>query len=279
LTEGERWTREQLELLLAAGFSPLGIARFLIASQRRAGETRRARPDLAAQARRWMAVGVAGWLLPAAAGAQPFRRRLSWGLGWWGATAVMLDWHLGMIETEDGRPRRLGPADAMTLLRVWLVPVAADRPAPLVCSLALATDGLDGALARSAEPTRIGRDLEGLADTCFAAAALHGAVRRRWLHRSVAAAELGRLGIGFGYALWVYFGRAHAPDPQVVRAARLTTPIRTAGLVAAGTGRRRSADVLVGAGAVWSVLAVARAVRTVHDKRPTPGTKRPVRAA
>jgi len=151
----------------------------------------------------------------------------------------MRDWHLGMVETEDGRPRSLGPADAMTLLRVWLVPVAADRPTPLVCAVALATDGLDGALARGGERTRIGRDLEGLADTCFAVAALRGAARRRWLHRWVAAAELGRLGIGFGYTLWVYFGRTRAPDPRVVRAARLTTPVRAAGLVAAGLGRRR----------------------------------------
>jgi len=259
LTEGERWTRDQLEVLLAGRFSPTAIARFLVASQRRAGEVRSARPELAAQAGRWMALGGAGWLLLAGTGIQPFRRRVRSGLGWWTATAVMLDWHLGMVETEDGRPRSLGPADAMTLLRVWLVPVAADRPTPLVCAVALATDGLDGALARGAEPTRIGRDLEGLADTCFAVAALRGAVRRGWLHRWVAAAELSRLGTGFGYALWVYFGRARAPDPRVVRAARLTTPVRAAGLVAAGLGRRRWADALVSAGALWSVLAIVRA--------------------
>jgi hypothetical protein len=35
----------------------------------------------------------------------------------------MLDWHLGMAEGGDGRPRaRLSPADAVTLARFWLVP-------------------------------------------------------------------------------------------------------------------------------------------------------------
>jgi len=34
----------------------------------------------------------------------------------------MLDWHLGMAEGGDGRPReRLSPADAITLARFWLV--------------------------------------------------------------------------------------------------------------------------------------------------------------
>ena len=259
MTEGERWTREQLELLIARRFSPGAIAHFLAASQRRANDVRRTRPELAAQARRWMAVGGTAWLLMAAVGAQPFRRRLGSGMGWWAATAVMLDWHLGMIETEDGYPRLLGPADAMTLLRVWLVPVAADRPAPLVCAVALATDGLDGVLARETEPTRIGRDLEGLADTCFAVAALRGAARRGWIHRGAAAAELGRLGIGSGYSFWIYFSRAQAPDPKVVRAARAATPIRAAGLVAAGLRRRRLANALVSAGAVWSVLSILSA--------------------
>jgi hypothetical protein len=44
----------------------------------------------------------------------------------------MLDWHLGMFETDDGRPRRLGPADALTLSRVSLVPtVAGSRYGPI----------------------------------------------------------------------------------------------------------------------------------------------------
>ena len=40
------------------------------------------------------------------------------------------------------------------------------------------SDVLDGVLARRSGPTRAGRDLEGLVDACFGAAALRGALRR-----------------------------------------------------------------------------------------------------
>jgi phosphatidylglycerophosphate synthase len=261
LTEGELWAREQLAALLAARFTPAAIGRFLIASQRRTNQVRAARPELARRAWGWMAAGGAAWAALAAAGEGPFRRRLRAGLAWWAATAVMLDWHLGMVETEDGRPRQLSSADALTLLRAWLVPVALDSPTPAVCGVAAATDVLDGWMARRGEPTRIGRDLEGLVDTCFSAAALRAARRDDRIGSGVVAGELARLAAGFGYALYVYFGRASAPDPRVTRAARVTTPVRVAGLIAAGIGRRRLAGALVGGGAAWSVVAVARALR------------------
>jgi len=120
----------------------------------------------------------------AAAGAPPFRRRLRSGLSWWIATAVMLDWHIGMLESEDGRHHNLGPADALTLTRAWLVPVVADTPAPVLVLLGAATDLLDGPIARATVPTRAGRDLEGLVDACFAAGALRGLVRRGLLPRA-----------------------------------------------------------------------------------------------
>ncbi len=261
LTEGERWAREQLATLLAARFSPPAIGSFLVASQQRANEVRRARPELGRQAWGWMAVGAGAWLGLAAGGAQPFRRRVRGGLTWWATCAVMLDWHLGMVETAAGRPRPLRAADALTLARAWLVPVALDPPTPLVCAVAGTTDVLDGRLARAAEPTRIGRDLEGLVDTCFGAAALRAALREGRIGRVAVLGELARLGAGFGYALYVYFGQAAAPDPRVTRAARVTTPVRVAGLIAAGLGRRRLAGALVGGGAVWSVAALAAALR------------------
>lgn len=264
LTEGERWAHEQLAALLAARFSPPAVGRFLVASQRRANDVRRARPELGRQAWGWMSAGAGAWLGLAAGGAQPFRRRLGAGLGWWAACAVMLDWHLGMVETADGRPRRLGAADALTLSRAWLVPVALDAPTPLVCGIAGASDVLDGRFARAAGPTRIGRDLEGLVDACFGAAALRAALREGRIGRAVVAAELARLGAGFGYALFLYFGRATAPDPRVTGAARVTTPVRVAGLIAAGLGRRRLAGALVGGGALGSVAALAAALRSAR---------------
>jgi len=262
LTEGERWAREELAELLRRRFTPPAIARFLLHSQRRAGEVRAAHPKLGRQAWTWMALGAASWAGLAVGGVEPFRRRARGGLAWWASCAVMLDWHLGMVETEDGRPRPLGVADALTLTRAWLVPVAADCPTSLVCAAAAATDVLDGHFARGGEPTRIGRDLEGLVDTCFAVAALRAARRRDWLGRGAVGAELARQSAGFAYALWVYFGRAAAPDPLITSAARVTTPLRVGGLIVAGRRRRRLADALIAGGALASLAATARAWRT-----------------
>ncbi len=211
--------------------------------------------------RAWIALGAAAWIALALARREPFAGHTRAFVVWWALTWLMLDWHIGMLETEDGEPRNLGPADACTLLRVWLVPAAAGAPRPWICALALASDGLDGALARRAGPTRIGRDLEGLADVMFAAAALRGAVRRGWLGRAAAGAELGRIALGVGYATAVWFGRARAPQAHVLHAARAATPLRVAGLVAAGRGRRQTADRLVVGGALCSALATAAAVR------------------
>jgi len=259
-TAGELWAREQLERLREARFGPCAVARFLADSQRRANAERRARPATARRTRRWIGVGAGAWAALALADREPFRRRAGAFAAWWGLTWLMLDWHIGMAETPDGRPRNLGPADACTLARVWLVPAAADDPAPWLCALAFASDGLDGRLARATEPTRLGRDLEGLADWAFQAAALSGAVRRGRLGRGAGIAELVRLGAGLGYAVCVWFGSASAPDPRVLHAARIATPVRMGGLVAAGLGRRRAADALVCGGAAWSALAIARAL-------------------
>ncbi|HEV7805328.1 MAG TPA: CDP-alcohol phosphatidyltransferase family protein [Solirubrobacteraceae bacterium] len=234
--------------------------RFLVVSQRRTNARRRARPATARRMRHWIGLGAGAWAAPALARREPFRRQAGAFAAWWALTWLMLDWHIGMLETEDGRARDLGPADACTLVRVWLVPAAADTPAPWMCVLAFVSDGLDGRLARAAEPTRLGRDLEGLADWAFSAAALGGALRRGWLGRAAAAGELARLGAGLGYALVVYLGSASAPDARVVHAARATTPLRAAGLLAAGLGHRRTADALVTGGAAWSALAITRAV-------------------
>jgi phosphatidylglycerophosphate synthase len=260
LTDGERWAREQLALLRDGGFTPRASARFLAASQRRANAQRAARPATARRMRAWIAAGGAAWAALALARREPFAGATRSFVIWWALTWLMLDWHIGMLETEDGEPRNLGPADAATLLRVWLVPAAAAEPRPWICALALASDGLDGALARRTATTRIGRDLEGLADAAFAAAALRGAVRHDRLGRGAARAELGRIALGVGYSTAVWFGREQGPEARVLRAARAATPLRAAGLVAAGLGRRRPADALVVGGALVSALATAAAV-------------------
>jgi phosphatidylglycerophosphate synthase len=236
--------------------------------------------DRAAGERRWTWIGALAWLALAAAGVEPFRRRVREGLSWWAATALMLDWHLGMVETPDGRSRNLGAADALTLARAWLVPVALDCPTPIVCVLAAATDTLDGPLARRAGPTRAGRDLEGLVDACFAAAALRGGVRRGWLPPIVAGVELVRLGTGLVYAVAVYFGRARPPRPEVLRAGRAATSVRTAGLALAGTSRRRTGVALVVVGwAASAALVAASFARTTGGHARPPSARSSTSAA
>ncbi len=260
MTDGEHWAREELERLRDRRFAPSAIAAFLAASQRRAANVRRARPDLARQARRWEAAGLGAWAL-LAAGRRSSRPSLAPGLAWWGATCLMLEWHLGMFESEDGRPRDLGAADALTLTRAWLVPVIAGGPAPAALGVAALTDALDGPVARASTPTRAGRDLEGLVDAAVLVAALRSAAREQRLNRLVVRLELARLGAGVAFATAAYFARARPPSAALLRAARWTTPVRLAGLMAAGTRRRRSADLLVGGGSLASLGMLFAAAR------------------
>lgn len=259
LTEGERWTREELERLLAARFGPRAIAGFLGASLARSAKVRRERPDLARQSRRWLAAGAAAYL--------PFDGR-GRALGWWAATALMLDWHLGMVETPEGEPRPLGPADAATLARAWLVPLAARRPTAAVCAIGGATDVLDGRLARATQPTRAGRDLEGLVDACFVAAALRGLAREGRLPRPILAAEGARLGAGFAYALAARLVRGERPDDDLLRAGRATTVLRIGGLAAAAAGARRTGSALVATGCAVSLASGARAASRAGSASP-----------
>lgn len=268
---GEEWARVELGRLRARRYTPVAVAGFLAASQRRAAEVRRARPQLARRARIWEAGGAAAWIALACAGREPYRRRVVGGLSWWALTSLMLEWHLGMVEGEDGTPRNLGPADALTLARAWLVPVIADDLSPAALLAAGISDGLDGRLARATVPTRAGRDLEGLADAAVLAAALRCAWREDRMRRDVVGLELARIGGGFAYAVAVSFAQVRAPNAAVMRAGRLTTPVRIAGLIAAGTGRRRTADALLAAGSAASLAVLAANLRPSANRSGTAG--------
>ena len=75
--------------------------------------------------------------------------------------------------------------------------------------------------------------------------------------RAASAAELARLGAGLAYALLVYFGRAQRPGEQITRAARLTTPVRAGGMIAAAAGRRQAGTALVAAGCAAALILLA----------------------
>jgi phosphatidylglycerophosphate synthase len=261
VTEGERWTRAELERLLAGRFSPRAVQRFLHASFARSAEVRARRPELARQSRRWLAAGALAYA------AVPAGRRPG-AAAWWATTAVMLDWHLGMFETPEGEPRPLGPADAATLTRAWLVPIAARRPTATVCAIGGITDVLDGRLARATRPTRAGRDLEGFVDACFVAAALRGLANEGRLPRAVVAAETARVAAGFAYALVAYFARARRPEDDLLHAARATTALRLGGVALAAAGARRAGGALVASGCALSVALGARAASRARSAIP-----------
>lgn len=261
-TAGEGWARHELERLRAGRFSSPAIAAFLAASHRRARDVRRARPELARQAHAWTAGGAAAWAGLAAAGVEPFRRRLAGGLAWWTFIGLMLDWHLGMLETDTGQPRRLGAADALTLTRVWLVPVIADdlRPAPLLA--AAATDMLDGVAARATAPTRAGRHFDAMVDSAIVAAALASASRQGQLRPAVITLELARLTAGAGYVTFSYLAKTKAPDPALARAVRRSTPLRLAGLISAALGHPRAANALL------ALSSLASGALLAHPRTP-----------
>jgi len=122
-------------------------------------------------------------------------------------------------------------------------------------------------VARAGEPTRAGRDLEGLADACFAAGVLIGLRRSQRIGRTASGAELVRLALGFSYSLAAYFGRARPPDRRLTQAARLTTPMRAGGLIAAAAGYPRLGTALVGIGCAWSTGLLGAASNADRARR------------
>src|SRR5262245_26314245 len=256
LTEGERWTVDQLLRLRREGYKPGAWAEFIRASFERSAQTRRERPARVRQVRLWQVAGVAASLgtsrlLGSGGPGAPSVRR---GLVWWAGVGRMLEWHLGMAERSDGVPRdRLSGADAVTLSRLWLVPVlreVRDSP-PRLCALILLggiTDWLDGALA-GAEGTRLGRDLDTVADLAFFGAATR-AVHDAGRLPCFAATALGVRYL-IGLLLEVAFAFRHARR-RVITPRRWGAPLRASGLALAAAGACRTGGALstLGCGAL-----------------------------
>ena len=281
MTAGEQWAADELAQLRTGGFTPRALAAFLVASDRRAREVRRDRPALARRARAWDLTGAVAYVAVLRPGRGSGRgpRAAVATAAWWTTVALMLDWHLGMVESTAGEPRNLGAADALTLARAWLVPLIAAGPEPALVLLAAATDALDGPLARASVPTRAGRDLEGLVDLAVLSAGLSAASRRGTVAPAVLALELARVSAGFAYGVAAYFARAQPPATWVLRAGRATTPVRAAGLLAATSGRRGAANVLVGGGSAASLALLTIAARAARaGAATTPGSGLPARA-
>jgi phosphatidylglycerophosphate synthase len=263
LTDGERWTAAELACLRVNRYRLSAWTVFLSHSLRRAAETRKARSDLAWQARRWGLFGGGAWVLAWLWGGRLPRSgwQLAAGLLWWLSAWQMLDWHLGMAEGGDGIPRpRLGRADAVTMTRIWLVPLLpalAGTPRRLAVIIALGgiSDGLDGVLARRDGRTRLGRDLDTFADVLFLQSATHATRRARRLGPLGAVAVATRHGVGVALAGGAVLARARRP---AIRARRSGALLRFGGLTLAASGRERSGTTLLIAGCLMPPIRTAR---------------------
>ncbi len=244
LTDGERWTAEALSDLRQARYSPMAWVRFISAAYERSVRNREERPRMARQAHQWEVVGAGAWLLAAMISRRHPRAslRIVPSLFWWAAVSKMLDWHLGMAEGGDGRHReRLSPADMVTLTRFWMVPLLVGAREthsglPVLVALGGASDWLDGVIARKHGRTRLGRDLDTMADMAFLCAAASAANAAGRLPRLAAGVIAVRYGIGISVALIAVFGRARRP---AIRARPVGAVLRIGGLTLATAGFRR----------------------------------------
>lgn len=257
-TAGERWAADELTALRETRFTPGAIARFLEASLERSAAMRAGRPALARQARRWALAGALGMLVGRDTAARlnkpvPSRRLM---IGWLALEALMLDWHLGMLEGLSGEAREgLTSADALTLARMALAPLAAAAPPDeawfsLLLGIAGASDVLDGQLGRRAGATRFGRDFDSLADLAFRSAAIHGARREGWIDRTSHRVLTARQALLAGRALWHWFGRSHRPPPDSSPVGRWHAPLLIGGLAVMALGQRRAGNHLLRASAI-----------------------------
>lgn len=278
-SEGEQWASAQLTTLRSSGYHVAAWRGFLDASFRRAADTRRQRRALSHQAVRWT---LGGALATAAlrrttvnrSAPAPSPRVLA---GWWLGQALMVDWHLGMVQGIDGAPReRLSVADALTLSRAAVAPFAACAPPDAGLFLALlgfagVTDLLDGRCARRHGPTRFGRDFDPLADLAFRTAAIHGARRAGWLSRSPAWALVARQALLVAGAACSWCGRGHRPPMDPARLARWDAPPLIAGLALAALDHRRPGAALLLAAAIIGGAGSVRVIQADGEPMSAPG--------
>jgi phosphatidylglycerophosphate synthase len=246
LTEGEQWSRDLLDRLRAERFTAAAWRRFFDEGFRRARVVRGRRAALVRQSRRW---GLGGLVAALPFGPGP---ATSWA-AWW----ALMDWHLGMVETAEGDERLLSAADALTLARLWAAPLVRRHPEPWLVAAGMATDLADGALARRAGPTRLGRDFDSTADTVFLDAALRGAVEQHGLDPRLIALERARLLVGTAVTFASYFGGSSPAPIQQNRG--LAAVLAAAGALLAVSGRLRLAEPLIGAAIGYRTLTRLRA--------------------
>jgi hypothetical protein len=142
-------TNDLLHDLAAGGWRPAAWANFLLAAAERSVDQARLHPRALAEV-----TALHGLLL---ATAPPSGRR------WISSSWLLASTHLGLLEDRS----HLGPADLLTLARGNLPAVVSARH-PWLASLAMATDFVDGRLARRTDTTTpFGAYADVFADAAF----------------------------------------------------------------------------------------------------------------
>jgi phosphatidylglycerophosphate synthase len=269
VTEGEAWARELLRALRADGYRPRAWLRFLARSFERARRTRRGRRREHRQAMLVGAAGLAVW-----AGVASVRPWLALaGALWWLLTVAMLDWHLGMLEDEDGRRlHRLGLPNLLSLARAAAVPVLPVASPGLLATILIPAglaDSVDGPLARRrGEETRLGVWLDGGVDTLVLSAAAVGAARHGLTPWWAASLVLGRQALPWLFVSLAYFVHAAPPSRAGLVSGKPAGLVLFAGLVL-GALRLHGAAPLVVLGTVGGLTTLAITVVRARRLQPT----------
>jgi cardiolipin synthase (CMP-forming) len=260
VTAGEAWARDLLVELRAHRYRPRAWVRFLAQSFARARATRAER---AREHRETLLVGGAGLVAWAAVGGlEPWLALAA--TAWWLLVIAMVDWHLGMLEDESGRPlRQLGPANLLSLARAAVVPLLPVASPALLAAILIpagAADAIDGPLARTrGEQTRLGAWLDRGTDGLLLSAAAVGAARHDLLPWWAAALVLGRNGLQALAVTLVYFVRAQSPRFVASASGRVSGLVLFAGLALA-TLQLPLAGPLVSVGALAGLAALTLTV-------------------
>jgi phosphatidylglycerophosphate synthase len=243
-----RFADQALARLRAARFHPWAWKAFLGDSLRQAARDRAAARGATYEI---LALAALAGLVIAILAGDPW-------LAWTAATAAMAVWHVGMLESDDAEcTRHLGVANAVTLSRVFLIPLLATPIARFVVVGGLASDAADGAVARRTKrPTRFGRWADSTADAAFvpgAALALSTQNRLAWWATLLVAT---RFAVGAAIIAVSAFRAARVPPATLIGRWHWPAAATAFGLVAA------SADIPGGelaimAGAVGSLADLA----------------------
>lgn len=259
MTEGELWARELLAELRDAGFRPRAWTRFLTASFDRSARDRRAHRHAHRQVLAFAGAGLAAWAAVAILGRPGLALA---GALWLALLALMVDWHLGMLEGPGGSTLpSLGRANLVTMARGAAVPAffALDESgllAALVSSVAL--DLLDGALARRRdERTRLGAWLDGSLDSIAGAAIGIAAVRLDAVPVLLGALIVLRVAVP-----WILLTRSYFLSPRPLG---IATDLREPSVAARLPGSLAAAGVAlalagIGPGATIAVIGVTASI-------------------